>query len=541
VAANPSTTSPRVWPWRVLAACLILAVTALRLLYFANNCPLDLAPDEAHYWDWSRHLDWSYYSKGPLVAFLIRASCEIFGALSQHLIGSEMLAVRLPAVLCGGLLLVSLYVLTVQVFRSERLALTVTTLSLTLPVLSAGALLMTIDAPYVCCWGWALVMGHRAVFNGSRWAWIWLGLLVGAGTLAKYTMVLWVPSLGLFLLASSAHRHLLLRPGFWVMTIVSALCCLPIVIWNAQHGWITLLHMRGHAGLSGNSGVHWAGPLVFLGSQFALLLGYWLVAWSAAMWRFRPTKEAVADLAYLWWMSLPMFLFFLIFSLKNGGGEVNWPVAAYLSGLVLAIARIAEILRETSRRHRLLHIGGVLVFGVAGLIVTVILLHTEWVRPALVRLSAPPSIEHPLPIRRWDPTCRLRGWRTLAAEVDRLRRSYSRDGAEPIIAATYWNVAGELGFYCQGHPTVYSLGLAFGDRHSQYDFWRPNPIADTEQFYGRTFIIVSPYVPALAASFDWVAPARVLTHVENGVPISTWTITLGHGFRGAHTSRHADY
>src|ERR1700686_5900534 len=87
----------RRWAWRLLAAILILGTAGLRIAYLAHDCPLDLAPDEAHYWDWSRHLDWSYYSKGPLVALLIRASCELFGA--------TMFAVRLPAVVCGSLLL----------------------------------------------------------------------------------------------------------------------------------------------------------------------------------------------------------------------------------------------------------------------------------------------------------------------------------------------------------------------------------------------------------------------------------------------------
>src|ERR1041385_1176359 len=94
---------------QILAALLIVGAAVLRLIYLACNCPLDLAPDEAHYWDWSRHLDWSYYSKGPGVAWPIRLSCELFGELPIWLAGTEMLAVRIPAVVCGSLLLVSLY------------------------------------------------------------------------------------------------------------------------------------------------------------------------------------------------------------------------------------------------------------------------------------------------------------------------------------------------------------------------------------------------------------------------------------------------
>src|SRR5579871_3214647 len=110
------------WGWRIGAGLLVLASAGLHLGYLAYHCPLDLAPDEAHYWDWSRHLDWSYYSKGPLVAYLIRAGCAL---------RDDALGVRLPAVACGSLLLVSLYVLTVQVFGRERLACGVVAVALT--------------------------------------------------------------------------------------------------------------------------------------------------------------------------------------------------------------------------------------------------------------------------------------------------------------------------------------------------------------------------------------------------------------------------
>ena len=82
---------------RWLAAILIVAFGGLHWAYLTLDCPLDLAPDEAHYWDWSRQLDWSYYSKGPLVAWLIHASCWLAGDWATAHCGNAMPAVRLPA------------------------------------------------------------------------------------------------------------------------------------------------------------------------------------------------------------------------------------------------------------------------------------------------------------------------------------------------------------------------------------------------------------------------------------------------------------
>src|SRR5436309_4597418 len=150
----PPETPEHRWLWRGGALALILLASVFHVLYLTHDCPLDLASDEAHYWDWSRHLDWSYYSKGPLVAWLIRASCALAGPWSEAHTGNLMFAVRLPAVLCGTLLLASLYVLTVQVHGREPLALADVAIAPTLPPIAVGLSVMTIDAPYTCCWGW---------------------------------------------------------------------------------------------------------------------------------------------------------------------------------------------------------------------------------------------------------------------------------------------------------------------------------------------------------------------------------------------------
>ncbi|MBI3759608.1 MAG: glycosyltransferase family 39 protein, partial [Deltaproteobacteria bacterium] len=282
---------------RWAAATLVVAVAGLRLVYLAWFCPLDLAPDEAYYWDWSRQLDWSYQSKGPLVAWLIRASCEVFGA--------TVLAIRVPAVVCGSLLLAGLYVLTVQVHRSERLGFGVVAVALTLPIVAAGSMLMTIDAPFTCAWTWALVFGHRAACRSTAWAWPMAGVCICIGLLAKHTMVLWLPSFVLFLLTTPAMRALLCRPGFWVMTGIGSLGGVPILLWNASHHWPMLRHTQIHAGLESDALLNPLGPLHFLATQFALMLGFWFAAWLWAMWQHRPTRESSPDLRFLGWMSAP--------------------------------------------------------------------------------------------------------------------------------------------------------------------------------------------------------------------------------------------
>ena len=369
------------------------------------------------------------------------------------------------------------------------LALAVVALGLTLPVIHVGATLMTIDAPFTCCWCWALVLTHAAVIEGRRWAWPAAGLVIGVGILAKYTMVLFVPLLACFLVQSLGWKAALRHAGFWVLSVVAALCCLPIVVWNAQHDWVTLRHTQGHAGLQSGTVIHWLGPLTFVGGQFALLLGYWFVVWASAAWAHRPCARAVSA-ASCWWLSAPVLIFFALFSFKNGGGEPNWPLAGYLGGMVLAAGWLARSLQQASLWQRRMALGFIGVFCGLGVLTTLLVYRSEWMTPVLASIAGPETAQQPMPMRRWDPTSRLKGWRTLATEVDTLRKKLQEQGVEPVLAASSWNIPGEIGFYCKGQPTVYCLGPFVGERHNQYDWWRPNPVADADEFRGRTFILV---------------------------------------------------
>lgn len=494
------------------AFALIAAVAILRMLYLVWWCPFDLAPDEAYYWNWSRQLDWSYHSKGPLVAWLIRLSCVCFG--------DSPFAVRLPAVACGSLLLWGLFTLTRRI-HDDRSALGVALIALTMPIVVAGSSLMTIDAPFLCAWMWALVFAHRAVFAGTAWAWPAAGLCVALGLLAKATMVLWLPSFTLFLLASPALRQHFRRSGMWIMTSVGALGGVPILLWNAANGWVTFKHTQSHAGFDDEAHFHWLGPAHYLGAQVAVLLGFWFILWAWGLWRHRPTIEPRAELGFLWWMSVPTFVFFGLFSFKNGGGEPNWPVAAYLSGMIL----VASVGSQRWVR------AGMVGFAALGLLMMSMLHAPATVQPVLLRIAGPATPDQPMPMRRVDPTVRLRGWRFLAGEVDRTRAELRARGIEPVLAGERWTHASELAFYCEGQPITYCVGLFLGDRDSQYDLWRPNPVADPTAFEERTFILVGLEMERLRDAFESFESQRIVYYAEDGQRIAEWTITIAHGFR----------
>jgi hypothetical protein len=520
--------------WLLLTLALILAVSSWRILFLALDCPFDLSTDEAHYWDWSRRLDWSYYSKGPLIAYLIRGSCELFGPLATSICGNAMPAVRLPAVLLGGLTLLGLFTLTRRVYGDSALAFLVVLAAVCSPMFAAGALLMTIDAPFACCWTWSLVLAHRALFpardSGSIGDWLLLGLTIGLGILAKYTMVLFVPMLALFLLASPAHRPLLRSRGLWFALGLAAACCAPIILWNAQHDWETLRHVGRQSGIAGDGGVHWLGPLEYVAVQAGLLLGVGFALWAAAVIgsyreRSRLPREVARQEAFLRWLGVPVFGLFLAFSLITRV-EPNWPMPAYLAGLVLTAGWLRRRLDEAADRTRLFLRTALICLLAAGFAGSLAMHRSELFYPLI------PKSDDPIATRRFDPTCRLRGWQTLAGHVEAERQRLSAAGETPLLAGSSWHFPGILSFYLPDQPDVYCFGLAADGRHSQYDLWRPTPVHDPARFHGRTFIYVGPLAPRVRAAFDTIETTNEVTYHVAGRAVARWQITVCRGFRG---------
>src|SRR5438128_1846596 len=177
---------------RIILAVILLLGFLGHLRYLTHDCPIDLSGDEAHYWDWSRRLDICYYSKGPMVAWLIRSSCAM--------LGDTMPAVRLPALLLAIGSSILTYWLTLRLFQSDRIALGAVLLNHLVPMFLAGSVLMTIDPPFFFFWALASCFAVKAIFDEKKWAWIAMGIAIGLGFWSKFTMLLWLVGLLLFLI-----------------------------------------------------------------------------------------------------------------------------------------------------------------------------------------------------------------------------------------------------------------------------------------------------------------------------------------------------
>ncbi|MGF1525712.1 MAG: glycosyltransferase family 39 protein, partial [Candidatus Competibacterales bacterium] len=235
----------------------------------------DLHFDEAQYWTWSLQLDWSYYSKGPLVAWLM--------ALSTGALGHGEWQVRLPAWLAFGGFVALLSGLARDVVAPEakaRVGVWAACLGVTTPLFFGLGQVMTTDVWLLGAWTAALWGFFRALHRDDPRGWFVAGVAVGVGFLAKSTVLLLPAAVGVGLLATAMGRRKLAHPMPWLGAGVALLLALPVLYWNASHDWLMVRHQGGHvapAGLSLAQWGEWLGGQVGLLSPVVVGLAVWVL------------------------------------------------------------------------------------------------------------------------------------------------------------------------------------------------------------------------------------------------------------------------
>src|SRR6266699_4494964 len=183
----------------------VAVLTAIRFSLLATT---DLSFDEAHYWMWSERLAPAYFSKGPGIAFAIRAGTALSGA-------NEFGVRFFSPVLAAGTSLLLFYFAR-RLFGPTAGLWAVIGLNAT-PIFNIGAVLMTIDALSIFFWMAAMFTFWLAVEKSPSFSWYWpvTGLLIGLGFLCKYTNALELASIILVLAIAPRLRQEFKRPGFY--------------------------------------------------------------------------------------------------------------------------------------------------------------------------------------------------------------------------------------------------------------------------------------------------------------------------------------
>ena len=454
---------------------LIALVTVYRLIMlFAASHQIDLYADEAYYWGWAQHFDFGYYSKPPMVAWLIMLGTSLFG--------DTFVGVKAMSLAVYILTTLNIYYLAKELFNDETVAFFSGAAFITLPAVWLSSLIISTDVPFLFFWSLGMLFFVKAL-KSDRWRdWIVTGIAGGGGLMSKYTMIIFVVSAFAYLALSPRFRHHLKNPRLYAAMGLAAVLYLPNLWWNYTHEFVSFKHVeRDNAHITGLH-FHVGKMLEFLGSQFGVF-GPVLFGWLLAILpRYRSlAKEESYKL--LWWFIMPMFALIIVVSLLSRA-FANWSAPMYVASTVLVVA---WLWRRGYRRWLYAAIGINILLGLG-------LYHYHDITRGLgIELG-----------RKSDPYSRVRGWKELGARVSEVMKKYP--GAKLLCDDR--KVMAELIFYVRPHPfdaVIWNPDRTLRDHYEM--------TTDLQKHLGEDFVFVTrrQAIPDVARRF---ASARRVETIE---------------------------
>lgn len=318
-------TLPQRWFAPALAA--VAALTALRVLALAFD-RTDLFVDEAQYWLWGQNFEAGYYSKPPLIAWVIGAVTGLAGSDSPFW-------VRVPGPFLHGTTALILAA-AAKLLWGGRAALWTALTYATLPFTAVGSAMISTDTVLAPFYATALLAILRAGQGGGLASATIAGAALGAAFLAKYAAVYLFVGLALaqFLVPSrrlGAGQALAMLAAFLAVAA-------PNLFWNAAHDFTTVSHTVDNAGwVRGGveGGLAGLGRLAgFLGSQAGV---FGPIALAALVLSFRRWRDP--QIRWLLCLVLPPLI------LVSGQAFLskayaNWGLTAYFPGTLVAVAML---------------------------------------------------------------------------------------------------------------------------------------------------------------------------------------------------------
>ncbi len=217
---------------------VLIALTAARI-YALFLDPIGLYFDEAQYWMWSRTFEWGYFTKPPLIAWVIGATTALTGSDAEW-------AVRLGAPIAHAIAATAVYLTGRSMFGAWA-GFWAGFGWLMLPGVWFSSAIISTDALLLPLWCVALFAMWRLVNTRSWWWAIVLGLAVGIGIQAKYAMLYFFVCTGLAAFWLEPVRAALAKGRGLFATLIALIVISPNIVWNAQNGFTTAAHTAENA------------------------------------------------------------------------------------------------------------------------------------------------------------------------------------------------------------------------------------------------------------------------------------------------------
>ena len=492
------------------ALFLIGALTLFRLFYGAQ---LGLAWDEAYYWQWSRHLDLSYYDQGPGIAYCIKLGTLIAGHTQ---LGVRLVPIAFAAI--GSWLTF----LTTRRWLGEAVAWWMLLLMTFAPLYAAGSLLATYDSPLVLCWTVALWLLTKALQENKPTLWYAVGVVVGLGIASKLTMLTFAPGVLLLLALVPGYRKWLHTPHPYLAFGIAVLGLLPYWLWDKQHESMFSLHIKTLSQRHTDAAFgRWF--LDFLAGQ-ALFIGP--IAWCTTLWALAKSKTLIRDdapRAFALAFTLPLLAICVYTSLRSKL-EINWPTTMHLTSLLPVAVLFDRLWRDGKRALPL-----------ASIALNLFLITLAFFPglPGLLGMTLPA-----------EPFTKLNepyGWPELMAKTAAAGETLKAEGREVAYGSVTYRVNSAMAFYLPDQPQT--NGLYFNVRWDNYKLW-----TDEKALIGKSIVLVNDVEDekgSLEIAKKYFAsveplPPIFLTRPGYDKPVKRWYIALCRDFKGYDPKKHQD-
>lgn len=398
--------------WIIIGMVIFAFILRVAVIYFNP-----LLVEEAYYWQYANHLDFSYLDHPPMVALLIKASTYLFG-LNEW-------AVRISALFCWlGTVYFSIR-LTKKI--ASHAGIYALLLLCVMPFFVFSSVVITPDAPLMFCWSALLYYLHQALVEDKKGAWYLAGVALGLGMLSKYTIALVVPAALLYLVIMPDKRRWFFSYQPYIASLIALIIFSPVIYWNATHEWASFLFQTARRVNA---------PIQFSLHRFLLLMLVFfthLGVYSVTKLFTRTSTEYGLNLYNKRFVQLMLLFPLSVFALFSFTHRVNFDwigplILAAIPWFALSIDRARTNTANNLRQYWLI-LSGTLLLLYGGLAIGIY--ENLWVNPKSHVFG------------------KFIDWEDFAFKINQIAKEYETVNHETpvIVPRDPYNLASELAFY----------------------------------------------------------------------------------------------
>tara|TARA_B100000989_G_scaffold199541_1_gene150832 strand:+ start:1575 stop:2957 length:1383 start_codon:yes stop_codon:yes gene_type:complete len=292
--------------------------------------PIELSVDEAQYWHWSKNIDFGYFTKPPLIAWMISLSTFVFG--------NQEWAVRLLSPIAHLLISLILWGSAKFAFGSNSGKIAALIWVFT-PAASLGGFIISTDTPLLLFWSLSLFFLLISIRQNSTYSSLLVGIFLGLAFLSKYAALYFFIFLIIWWIIYDRNTFISIK-NILLIFFTSIFIASTNLYWNYINDFVTVNHTISNANLS-EIVLNYNNVIDFLSSQFLvfgpLLFLLYLLLIIDSFFKDR-------NLTLLAMISLPIIILITFQSFLKIA-NANWAVTAYV-GATLIISYYVSLKRN---------------------------------------------------------------------------------------------------------------------------------------------------------------------------------------------------